>query len=114
MQKLPARNTYTPRNASQVPGSVACYLNSPLGVMDSEAGLKTPDNNLDGTLTPAGGQDLRVPAVNANPSFPGRLNRLLGNDAERLDIRRDCQLSERRESAFLPALKGGVSSRQEI
>lgn len=67
MQQLPERNTCTPRNASQVPGSVTRALNSSSGVRNSDAGLKTSDNNSEGTLTGRGrpGRDegKPVPAV---------------------------------------------------
>ena len=67
VQKLPERNTYTPRDASQVPGSVTRALNSSSGVKNSDAGLKTSDNNSDGTLTgrgrPGRDEEKSVPAV---------------------------------------------------
>ncbi|MBU4216232.1 MAG: HNH endonuclease [Actinobacteria bacterium] len=63
--KLLGRDTCTPAGVSQVRGPVACSLNSPGGVRDSETGLKTPGNNSDATLTARGraGKDLRVPSV---------------------------------------------------
>ena len=56
MQKLKERNTYTPRDTSQVSCSVALPLNSLCGEMDSVAGLKTSSNNSDVNLhLPVGG-----------------------------------------------------------
>ncbi|MCG2796266.1 MAG: RNA-guided endonuclease IscB, partial [Actinomycetia bacterium] len=66
MQKLlGSRTTDTPRNTSLVPGSVVSTLNSPRGVVDSDADFATPDNNLEGTLTGRGrpGRNSRVSAV---------------------------------------------------
>lgn len=65
MQKLSGRDTYSPTDTSLVCGSEAHQLNNLSGVSDSAVGLKTPDNNPEGTLTrrERRGPDSRVPAV---------------------------------------------------
>ena len=75
-QQLGRRNTYTPRDAAPVPGSVAAWLNSSERVGAVLCGLKTRPNNSEEHLTPkpkgGGGQDLRVPVLNmrAEPLMP--------------------------------------------
>ena len=64
-QKLSERNTYTPTNTSLVRSNCDQSLNSLQEVVDSVSGLKTSDNNSEGTLTERGrsGQSLRVSVV---------------------------------------------------
>lgn len=64
-QKLERRDTCTPVDIPHVRSSVACTLNSPSGVMGSDAGLKTLSNSSDAALTgrERPGRDLRVPVV---------------------------------------------------
>lgn len=65
MQKLSKRNTYTPTDTPHVRSNCGQSLNNPLGVMDSVAGLKTLDNNLEVDLTPRerGGRNQRESVV---------------------------------------------------
>ena len=92
MQKLPVRDTYTPLGASQALGNCGLSLNSPRGVVDSVAGLKTPDNNLDGTLTPLGGRRAGLESSCCYSPHPPLYTTHIGG-----------------ETALLPHLKVGVS-----
>jgi len=68
-QQLGRRDTYTPRDAAPVPGSVAAWLNSSERVGAVPRSLKTRPNSSEEHPTPkpnrgGGGQDLRVPVLN--------------------------------------------------
>ena len=68
-QQLGQRDTYTPRDAAPVPGSVAARLNSSERVGAVPRSLKTRPNSSEERPTPkpnkgGGGQDLRVPVLN--------------------------------------------------
>jgi len=67
-QQLGRRDTYTPRDAAPVPGSVAAWLNSSERVGAVPRGPKTRPNSSEEHPTPkpkgGGGQDLRVPVLN--------------------------------------------------
>ena len=64
-QKLSGRDTCTPLGVSQALGNCGLSLNSTHGVVDSVAGLKTPSNSSDATLTARerAGQDRKEPVV---------------------------------------------------
>ncbi len=65
MQKLKERHTNTPMDTPLVRSNCNPLLNSPLGVMDSVANLKTSFNSSEVDLRSGrSGQDLRVPVLN--------------------------------------------------
>ncbi len=88
MQKLPVRDTYTRLGL----GNCGLSLNSPHGVVDSVAGLTTPDNNLDATLTPL--EERRAGLFRTCYYFPHLSLPVIHKGGE---------------TALLPALKDGVS-----